>query len=340
MIAAASVTQLAGSALALNPHLHILCCDGVFQERGGGESIRFRNLPAITDQEVEKLLIAISAKVLKHLRKRGYLDEHGEMVNHPLADPLFTDHESIAMATASSIVGRIAFGPNAGKKVTRIGSGFGFHEEIPLAKGKRCFSVNGFSLHANTSSNPLARDQLCKLVEYIARGPLSNERVEITDTGNVRLKLKSAFLGGTTHLLFTPGEFIEKLSAIIPPPKSHLVKWSGVFAPNSKHRKMIVLKPDNKKGIINKENCTSENPLKNYPWAKMLARVFQIDISVCDTCGGEMRVMATITNTRQAGRYLRHVGIDHEAPSRAPPRYLEEFFAEESFDANHCYDDP
>jgi hypothetical protein len=147
---AISFTQLAGSALALNPHLHILCCDGVFQERKNGESFRFRNFPTITDQEVDKLLIAISSKVLKHLRKRGYLDEHGEMVNHPLADPLFTDHESIAMATASSIVGRIAFGPNAGKKVTRIGSGFGFQEEIPLAKGKRCFSVNGFSLHANT----------------------------------------------------------------------------------------------------------------------------------------------------------------------------------------------
>ena len=116
----------------------------------------------------------------------------------------------------------------------------------------------------------------------MARGPLSHERVAVTDSGNVRLKLKSAFLGGTTHLLFTPGEFIEKLSAIIPPPKTHLVKSSGVFAPNSKHRKMIVLKPD-----IKKESCTNGNPLKKYPWAKMRARVFQIDISVCDTGGAE-----------------------------------------------------
>ncbi|MEI8027989.1 MAG: hypothetical protein WCI18_16685, partial [Pseudomonadota bacterium] len=54
---------------------------------------------------------------------------------------------------SSSIVGTIAFGPNAGQKVTRIGSGFGYYEEIPLAKGHRCFSINGFSLHANTSTN-------------------------------------------------------------------------------------------------------------------------------------------------------------------------------------------
>ena len=72
----------------------------------------------------------------------------------------------------------------------------------------------------------------------------------------------------------------------------------------------------------------------------MLARVFQIDISVCDRCGGEMRVMAAITDTREAARYLKHVGMDHEAPSRAPPRYLEEFFAGESFEANYSYDDP
>ena len=92
---------------------------------------------------------------------------------------------------------------NAGKKVTRIGSGFGYYEEIPLAKGHRCFSINGFSLHANTATNTLARDSLRKLVEYISRGPLSNERLEITKAGLVKLKLKTAYSDGTSHLLFT-----------------------------------------------------------------------------------------------------------------------------------------
>jgi hypothetical protein len=127
---AISFTQLAGSALNLNPHLHILFCDGVFSE--SGETFRFRNLATITDREVEKLLVEISSKVMKLLKKLGYLNHEGEMVNHPLSDVLFRDHESLAMATSSSIAGRIAFGPNAGKQVTRIGSGFGYYEEIPL----------------------------------------------------------------------------------------------------------------------------------------------------------------------------------------------------------------
>ena len=321
---AISFTQLAGSALNLNPHLHILFCDGVFA--GGGETFRFRNLEVITDQEVEKILTNISSKVVKLLKKQGYIDHEGEMVNHPLSDSLFQDHESLAMATSSSIVGRIAFGPNAGKQVTRIGSGFGYYEEIPLAKGHRCFSINGFSLHANTSTNTLARDSLRKLVEYISRGPLSHERLEITKSGQVKLKLKTAYSDGTSHLLFTPGEFIEKLSAIIPPPKSHLVKWSGIFAPGSPYRKRVVLKPEVKKGISPKSTCTEDTRLRNSSWSKMLAKVFRIDVTQCQHCQGDMAILAAITNRSEVARYLKHLGIEHEAPARAPPRYQEEPF--------------
>jgi hypothetical protein len=79
---AISFTRLAGSALNLSPHLHILFCYGVFA--GGSESFRFRNLEAITDKEIEKLLTDISSKVVKLLKKLGYLNHEGEMVNHPL----------------------------------------------------------------------------------------------------------------------------------------------------------------------------------------------------------------------------------------------------------------
>ena len=109
---------------------------------------------------------------MRYLRGKGYLDPDGDVVTNPQSDPLFADHESLAQAAASSIAGRIAFGPNAGKKVTRIGSGFGYMEEVPLANGTRCFSLNGFSLHANTHIKTMQRDRLYKLVEYLARGPI------------------------------------------------------------------------------------------------------------------------------------------------------------------------
>jgi hypothetical protein len=43
---------------------------------------------------------------------------------HLISDSLFRDHKSLAVATSSPIVGTFAFGPNAGQKASRIGSGF------------------------------------------------------------------------------------------------------------------------------------------------------------------------------------------------------------------------
>jgi hypothetical protein len=39
-----------------------------------------------------------------------------------------------------------------------------------------------------------------------------------------------------------------------------------------------------------------------------------------------MAILAAITNRSEVARYLKHLGIEHEAPARAPPRYQEEPF--------------
>jgi len=39
-----------------------------------------------------------------------------------------------------------------------------------------------------------------------------------------------------------------------------------------------------------------------------------------------MATLAAITNRSEVARYLKHLGIEHEAPARAPPRYQEEPF--------------
>jgi len=320
-----SFTQRWGSALNLNPHMHVLCPDGVYTRVNGRAS--FRPAEAISDDEVATLVEAIAHKIMRFLQKKGYLSKDGDIVNNPLADEIFRDHDALSLATSSSIAGKIAFGPNAGKYVTRIGSGFGYGEEIPLIKGKRCASVNGFSMHANTSINTLQRDRLSQLIEYIARGPLSNERLQIRDDGKVVLQLKSKWADGTSHLLFTPGEFIEKLAALIPPPRSHLVRWAGVFAPNSPYRKEITLKPEAKKGFEFAEiEGGSGKRRKNHNWSKMLARVFKIDVLKCDCCSGKLRPICAVTKSDSIRRYLKSVDIDYEPPPRGPPRYSQDTF--------------
>ena len=50
----------------------------------------------------------------------------------------------------------------------------------------------------------------------------------------------------------------------------------------------------------------------------MLAKVFKIDVSQCASCGGGLALAAAITDLMKARRYLKHVGIPHDAPARAP----------------------
>jgi len=309
---------------SLNPHMHILCLDGVFSEVG--EKIKFFNVPTLTDDDTENILKAITTKVLKYLRRKNYLSPAGELNQNPDVDDLFRDHDSLQAATASSIRGKIAFGPNAGRYVTKIGSGFGYGEETPLIKGSRCCSLNGFSLHANTSINSLQRDRLYKLIEYIARGPVSNKRLEITKAGLVKLELKTPWSNGTTHLLFSKEEFLEKLTALIPPPRTHLVKWSGIFRSNSPVRSKIVLKPEVKKGFQFRDDCNSNSEnqnkprQKNHAWSAMLARVFKIDVTHCSHCDGKLHSIAALMAREEIIRYLTHIGIDPDPPQRAPPK--------------------
>ena len=56
----------------------------------------------------------------------------------------------------------------------------------------------------------------------------------------------------------------------------------------------------------------------------MLAKVFKIDVTKCEHCNGDMAVMAALIDRSEVVRYLKHVGIEHEAPTRAPPRHKEE----------------
>ena len=122
--------------------------------------------------------------------------------------------------------------------------------------------------------------------------PLAKDRFELVENKQITLRLKRSFSDGTTHLLFSYGEFLEKLMALIPPPRSHLVRWAGCFTPNSPLRKVITLKPHVKKAFQFKDDA-EENTLKNSSWSKMLARAFKIDVTQCEQCGGDMRTVSS-----------------------------------------------
>ncbi len=67
--------------------------------------------------------------MIKYLRRTGRLSEDGEEVY--IGDVDYEEHEALSYKKRASVSSRIALGARAGLKVRRIGSSFGFEEEIP-----------------------------------------------------------------------------------------------------------------------------------------------------------------------------------------------------------------
>jgi hypothetical protein len=68
---------------------------------------------------------------------------------------------------------------------------------------------------------------------YITRPALGHKRLQRTRAGEVVLQLKTPYHDGTTHLVMTPLEFMQRLAALVPRPRLHLIRFHGVLAPNA-----------------------------------------------------------------------------------------------------------
>jgi len=98
----------------------------------------------------------------------------------------------------------------------------------------------GFSLHAAVLVESNDRKRLEQRCRYITRPALSDERMQLNAAGHVGLKLKTPWHDGTTHLVMSPLEFMQRLTALVPRPRLHLIRFHGVLAPNAKLRPVVV----------------------------------------------------------------------------------------------------
>ena len=84
---------------------------------------------------------------------------------------------------------------------------------------------------------------------------MSEQRIALTPSGNIRYELKRPYRDGTTHVIFELLDFIARLAALVPPPRVNLTRYHGVFAPNSQHRALVT---PGKRGKGNKTQDADE----------------------------------------------------------------------------------
>lgn len=186
----------------------------------------------------------------------------------------------------------------------------------------------GFSLDASVCIGGTDRAGLERLLRYCARPPFALEHLHQMDADHLVYHNPKPRSDSPRDLVLTPLELIDKIAALIPPPRAHRHRYYGVLAPNSPMRAavtalaplpVIVPQPVD----TTKADAPPHRAASHYLWAMLLARIYETLPLVCPLCQSPMRIIAFITEGSSVRKILEHLGESTLPPciasARGPP---------------------
>jgi len=275
--------------------------DGVYRN----STAVFHEVAAPTIEELQTLLAKIITRIMRVLTKQGFLIEEQDRTYLAEADR----QSALLPLQAASCTYRIALGPRAGQKVLSL-------QSVPSpdkpTTPNLCAKLHGFTLHAAMRWGADQRKEL-EHPRYITRPAIANERLKRNRAGDVVLQLKSAFKDGTTHIVMSPLEFMQRLAALVPRPRLHLIRFHGVLASSAKLRSQIIPGSPERATETSSEDAHVQGAPARMSWARRLKRVFDIDIHHCPNCGAALKIIAAIEDPPVIVKILTYLGL----PTRA-----------------------
>ena len=199
------------------------------------------------------------------------------------------------------------------------------------------FKHSGFSVNAGVCIQAQDRAGLERLLRYCARPPFALERLRQRGAELVYHCPKPQSGGKQADLVLSPLELIERIAALVPPPRTHRHRYYGVLAPNSPLRAVVTamaqavpaqtavgqtgtaqggtskgapgqVLPGNALGgavAAQIAQAPATEPPRRFPahylWAVLIARIYEVFPLVCPLCGGNMRLIAFITEGCRSG---------------------------------------
>jgi hypothetical protein len=302
---AVTLIQRFGSALNLNIHFHMLFLDGVYVIGEAGQAV-FRHSTEPGAQDLQTLVEHITERIGRALEKQGLIERDIENAW------LTWDGEGGALddLLGHSITYRIAVGPRAGQRLFTL-------QTVParppewLDDPNGAARVGGFSLHAGVDIAANQRAKLERLCRYVSRPPVASEPMALTASGHVRYALKTRYRDGTTHIVLEPLDLMARLAALVPPPRTHLTRYHGVFAP---HRRLRAAVTPAQRGMGAPQSRRAADSVKPpiprhvvMDRSRRLKRVFGIEIEGCARCGGKLAILASIEEPEVIARILAHL---------------------------------
>jgi hypothetical protein len=294
--------QRFGGSLNLNVHYHVIVPDALFYRDSFGE-LRKEVLRRPTRAELEDVTYNVSVRCLRWLRKHGHLKEEAS-----------TDEPTMMeMCLSGSLgIGKLA-ALNRKGETSRTTS----HSSRSVSH-----RVRGGTFNIHVGDPASGKEEREHLIRYCARAPLSLERLSVSSDGKVVYQLKHP-IGGRTHRVMEPHQFLARLCALIPPPRHPLIRFHGVFGPASKWRAEVIpaeapAPPDcerQEQNAIDHEIAQeSKWHSQRLDWATLLHRVYDIDALRCE-CGGRLCFEEVIESPKEARAFLERHKIESPCPT-------------------------
>ena len=197
------------------------------------------------------------------------------------------------------------------------------------------------------------------LLRYCARPPFTLERLSVIrgpDGRATRVRYvlprhkaanwvgrgrgrKSTRPDASGVVALSPFDFLDRLADLVPPPRKHRHRYHGVFAPNHRHRRAVTAlaignigkrreaangghgnEGRDTGGCCDAHQKPRSHDTSRIAWAKLMARVGEEFPLECPACGGDIRLIAFITEPGPIRKILTHLGEPLEPPPVSPAR--------------------
>ena len=121
----------------------------------------------------------------------------------------------------------------------------------------------------------------------------------------------------------SPLEFMQRLAALVPRPRLHLIRFHGVLAPNAKLRREIVPSPPEQAtapACDHAQGCAGAHELGQTAQTSLRHRHRTLP-----ELRRQLKIIAAIEDPPVIVRILAHLGLPTRAPPRSPAQRFDLF---------------
>lgn len=189
-------------------------------------------------------------------------------------------------------------------------------EEVPqleeVIESMKDWEHSGFDCFLGSRIPPDQEEDISRLTCYILRPPFTLGSIQ-ADQVNGKFRYNSRHANKECPPL-DPLELMARICVHIPDKYKHTVFRYGIYS-NAAVGKRKKQKQQNEEEDGDQKG--EENSGGNSEWARLMKKVWNVDPLECPECGGEMEIIAFVTDRAEIDRIINHCNLD--VNWRGPP---------------------